>query len=91
MVSIKLVDPPSLHPTSVPLIMLVVSLKLTERVDVVLFTKEEISPGIPVWSLPMSTGIKYVYRIIPFPLHLKPVVSFRVQVNTIMSPEHGFS
>ena len=91
MVSIKLVDPTSRHPTSVPLTMLVVSLKLTERVDVELFTKEAVSPGIFAWSLPMSAGIKYVYRTFPFPLHLKAVVSFRVQVNTIVSPGHGFS
>ena len=77
-------------------IILVESVKSTNSLSVVLFI---ITPVIPVtddwlaFVVPISLGILKEYKGIPSVTHLTDVTedSERVQINSTMSPVHGFS
>ena len=68
---------------SVPLIMMIDSVKLTDKSDTVSLTNVPCTPSKLDWTSPMSAGTMNVYRNFPLTVHLTAVVeeSLKVQVN----------
>ena len=79
-----------------PLVIVVEVVKFTNSFSVVAFNITPVSPGIVDWfafAVPISSGTTNIYRRTPSTVHLIVAAddSERVQVNSTMSPGHGFS